>query len=72
MNKKLLELLNQINAQKQKVIDLANAGSIEAAKEELQKLQDKFDLLKDVLDQEPTAEPTNQGAEPSGMPSAKH
>ena len=27
MNKKLLELLNQINAQKQKVIDLANAGS---------------------------------------------
>lgn len=58
MNKKLLELLNQINAQKQKVIDLANAGSIEeakAAKEELQKLQDKFDLLKDVLDQEPTA-----------------
>lgn len=67
MNKKLLELLNQINAQKQKVIDLANAGSIEAAKEELQKLQDKFDLLKDVLDQEPTAEPTNQGAEPSGM-----
>lgn len=70
MNKKLLELLNQINAQKQKVIDLVNAGSIEeakAAKEELQKLQDKFDLLKDVLDQEPTAEPTNQGAEPSGM-----
>lgn len=31
MNKKLLELLNQINAQKQKVIDLANAGSIEEA-----------------------------------------
>ena len=73
MNKKLLALLNQINEQKQKVVDLANDGKLEeakAAKEELQKMQDKFDLLKDVLDQEPAAEPTeptNQGAEPSGM-----
>ena len=60
MNKKLLALLNQINAQKQKVVDLANDGKLEeakAAKEELQKMQDKFDLLKDVLDQEPAAEP---------------
>ena len=49
MNKKLLALLNQINAQKQKVVDLANDGKLEeakAAKEELQKMQDKFDLLK--------------------------
>ena len=27
MNEKLLELLNQINAQKQKVVDLANSGT---------------------------------------------
>ena len=77
MNKKLLALLNQINAQKQKVVDLANDGKLEeakAAKEELQKMQDKFDLLKDVLDQEPateptepTTEPTNQGVEPTGL-----
>ena len=30
-------------------------------------MQNKFDLLKDVLDQEPTADPTNQRADPSGM-----
>lgn len=60
MNKKLLALLNQINAQKQKVVELANTGNIEeakAAKEELQKMQNKFDLLKDVLDQEPEENP---------------
>lgn len=48
MNKKLLALLDQINAQKQTVIDLVNAGKLEeakAAKKELQDLQDKFDLL---------------------------
>ena len=53
MNKKLLELLNQINAQKQVVIDLANAGKLaeaKAEKEKLQQMQDKFDLLKDVED----------------------
>lgn len=71
MNEKLLALLNSINAQKQKVVDLANENKLEeakAAKEELQKLQNKFDLLKDVLDagepkeptgQEPAQEPTN-------------
>ena len=70
MNEKLLELLNQINAQKQKVVDLANAGKLEEAKtvkEELQKMQNKFDLLKDVLDQEPVAEPIEPTAEPSGV-----
>ena len=65
MNEKLLELLNQINAQKQKVVDLANAGKLKeakTAKEELQKMQNKFDLLKDVLDQEPTADPADSRA----------
>ena len=47
-NKTLLELLNQINAQKQVVIDLANAGKLaeeKAEKEKLQQMQDKFCLL---------------------------
>ena len=63
MTKRLLALLNQINAQKQKVIDLANEGKLEeakTAKAELQKMQDKFDLLKDVEDpDDPEGEPTN-------------
>lgn len=53
MNKKLLELLNQINAKKAEVQNLAEAGNIEAAqsaKDELIVMQSKFDLLKDVLD----------------------
>ena len=60
------------------MVDLANDGKLEeakTAKEELQKMQDKFDSLKDVLDQEAEPEPieptvvqlTNQGAEPSGV-----
>lgn len=70
MNEKLLALLNQINAQKQKVVDLANDGKLKeakTAKEELQKMQNKFDLLKDVLDQEPAAELIELTAEPSGV-----
>ena len=53
MNKKLLELLNQINAKKAEVQNLAEAGNIEAAqsaKDELIAMQNKFNLLKDVLD----------------------
>ena len=74
MNKKLLELLNQINAQKQVVIDLANAGKLaeaKAEKEKLQQKQDKFDRLKDVEDPDPeggegegsgAGDPVNSGA----------
>lgn len=53
MNKKLLELLNRINEAKQQVTNLANEGKFEDAKEaktELKRLQEEFDLLKDVLD----------------------
>lgn len=53
MNKKLLELLNQINAKKAEVQNLAEAGNIEAAqsaKDELIAMQNKFNLLEDVLD----------------------
>ena len=63
MNKKLLALLNQINAQKQVVIDLVNAGKLaeaKAEKEKLQQMQDKFDLLKDVED------PDQEGGEGEG------
>lgn len=55
MNKELLKLLNQINQKKQEVTSLVNEGKLEeakAAKEELKSLQDKFELLKDVLDPE--------------------
>lgn len=55
MNKKLLELLNKINEAKTQVTNLANEGKMEEAKEakeELKRLQDKFDVLKDVLDPE--------------------
>lgn len=55
MNKKLLELLDQINQKKKDIKDLADAGKLEDAaneKEELKKLQQKFDILKDLEDAE--------------------
>lgn len=56
MNKKLLELLNSINEKKTEIKNLVDAGKIEeakTAKEELKNLQDKFDILKDMDDEEP-------------------
>ena len=53
MNKKLLELLDKINNKKGEVRSLVDQGKIEeakAAKEELKKLQDEFDILKDIDD----------------------
>ena len=53
MNKKLRALLDSINAKKKEVQDLAEAGKLteaQAAKDELQQLQQKFDLLADVMD----------------------
>jgi len=53
MNKKLRALLDSINAKKQEVQDLAEAGKLteaQTAKDELQQLQQKFDLLADVMD----------------------
>ena len=55
MNKKLLELLNQINEKKTMVQNLVEQGKLEEAKEakkKLTKMQTQFDLLKDVLDPE--------------------
>ena len=53
MNKKLLELLDSINNKKHEVKDLVAAGDLEnakKAKEELKNLQEQFDLLKDIED----------------------
>lgn len=58
MNKKLLELLNSINEKKMLVQALAEEGKLddaEAEKKELENMQKKFDLLKDVLDREKDA-----------------
>ena len=63
MNKKLRALLDSINAKKQEVQNLAEAGKLteaQAAKDELQQLQKKFDLLADVMDDKQT----NASAEP--------
>lgn len=53
MNKKLLELLDKINNKKVEVRSLVDQGKIEEAKadkDELKKLQDEFDILKDIDD----------------------
>lgn len=55
MNKKLLALLDMINEKKVQVQSLADEGKLEeasVAKEELKELQQKFDLLKDLEDEE--------------------
>lgn len=55
MNKKLLELLNTINEKKTLVQSLVEEGKLEEAaeaKKELQELQQKFELLKDIEDDE--------------------
>lgn len=56
MNKKLLELLDSINEKKALVKNLVDEGKIaeaKTAKAELQEMQDKFDLLKDIEDTTP-------------------
>lgn len=53
MNKRLLELLDSINAKKTMVQALAEEGKLdeaEQAKVELKNMQKQFDILKDVLD----------------------
>ena len=66
MNKKLRELLAEINGLKTQVVNLTSEGKIEEAKEakkDLQAKQEEFDLLKDVMDPngdgsvEPVAKP---------------
>ena len=69
MNKKLLELLNQINEQKivvQNLVEEGNLDGAQAAKNTLIELQNKFDLLSDVLDAEPI--PSNVVPVPAADP----
>lgn len=57
MNKKLLELLNAINEKKAEVKAFIASDKIDeakAAKAELKTMQEKFDILKDMEDEEPT------------------
>lgn len=71
MKKKLLELLNSINDKKAEVRDLVDADRLEeakAAKEELKKMQEKFDLLKDMEDDE---QPVNKGRNATPVPAAE-
>lgn len=66
MNEKLRELLNRINACKTEVKALAEAGKIEdakAKKAELEEMQARFDILKDLDDN-----PTPQNLIPAGEP----
>lgn len=53
MNKKLLALLNSISEKKTEIKNLVDADKLDeakAAKEELKALQDKFDIMKDIED----------------------
>ena len=55
MPKELRELLDQINAKKTEVKNFVAENKIEeakASKEELKSLQDKFDVLYDLYDEE--------------------
>lgn len=74
MNKKLQELLNQINAKKAEVKSLVDENKIaeaKTAKEELKNLQEQFNLLKDVLDPDgdgSVTDPENTVPVPSNDP----
>lgn len=77
MNKKLLELLDKINAKKTEVKNLVEKNQIEeakAAKEELKNLQEQFEILKDVVDPEGDGNipvPNNTVRVPEGNPDGK-
>ena len=71
MNKKLLELLNAINAKKTEVKNLVSEDKLEeaqTAKDELMALQNKFDILKDLEDDEPVIDHSNATPVPTSTP----
>jgi HK97 family phage major capsid protein len=64
VNPELLKLLNQINAKKTEARNLAEENKLEeakAAKDELVQLQNKFDLMKDLYDEEAAGEAAEIG-----------
>lgn len=67
MNKRLLELLNAITEKKAEVKNYVSNDELDKAKEakaELQKLQEKFDILKDMEDEEPVVNRVVDNAKP--------
>lgn len=73
MPKELLELLDQINAKKQEVKNLASQGKLdeaEAAKNELIDMQRKFNILKDVYDNARPAASGNHTPQQANAPPA--
>lgn len=70
MNKKLLALLDSINEKKALVQNLVAEGKLEEArneKEQLMELQNKFDILKDIEDEE-TSNMQQRAAENTAKP----
>lgn len=76
MNKKLKELIDRINVVKGQITNLVNDGKLDEAKAlkegELKDLQNQFDILKDVVDNEPqdvvvTPIPVNGSAPAEGV-----
>ena len=68
MRKNVIALLNAINAKKAEVQAFVEADQIEeakVAKDELQRLQNKFDLIKDIEDPEPVNDVVPAGAVPA-------
>ena len=71
MKKNIVALLNSINAKKVEVQNLVEADKIDeakTAKAELQKLQDKFDLIKDIEDPDPVEDTVPEGTVPADQP----
>ena len=71
MNKKLLELLNAISEKKTEIKNLVDADKLEEAKEakeELKKMQEKFDLLKDMEEDD---QPANKVVTAKPVPAAE-
>ena len=71
MRKNVIALLNAINAKKAEVQAFVEADQIEeakVAKDELQRLQNKFDLIKDIEDPEPVDAAVPTDAVPVNQP----
>lgn len=72
MPKELLELLDKINAKKQEVKNLAQQGKLdeaEAAKNELVDLQRRFDIMKDLYDNDrPAVNSLHTAQQPNAPP----
>jgi HK97 family phage major capsid protein len=75
MNKKLRELLEKINSTKAQILALTNEGKIEEAKAlkegDLKDLQDEFDIIKDLMSDEPVNVATQANPAVNILPGTK-